>query len=140
MSSLARLGLQSCRRSLLQAMTKRPGARLESTVNKMKPEVEYTPPKKTWISYGFSRYSEEIDRHAMHMTFFCSVTLCVVGGAYLMMYGPDNSYRDWSQREAYLVLRRREEQGLEPISRDFIDPARIKLPTDEELGDTEIII
>lgn len=47
---------------------------------------------------------------------------------------------EWSQREAYIVLREREEAGLEPIAPDYIDPTTIDLPSDEELGNTEIII
>ena len=50
------------------------------------------------------------------------------------------SRRHWSGREAYLVLAEREAANMELISRDYIDPAKIELPTDEELGDTRIQI
>lgn len=63
----------------------------------------------------------------------------VIGGA-IWGYAPDPLLRDWAQREAFLTLRRREAAGLEPISRDYVDPASITLPSDEELGDTNIII
>uniref|UniRef100_A0A182FDE3 NADH dehydrogenase [ubiquinone] 1 beta subcomplex subunit 11, mitochondrial n=2 Tax=Anopheles albimanus TaxID=7167 RepID=A0A182FDE3_ANOAL len=95
---------------------------------------------KNWVSYGFDRHDEAEDRSATHASFFFAVTLCLVlGGAY-WSYLPDPQLQDWSQREAYLELRRREAAGLDPISKDFIDPAQIVLPSDEELGNTEIII
>jgi NADH dehydrogenase (ubiquinone) 1 beta subcomplex subunit 11 len=76
----------------------------------------------------------------MKASFFFSVTLCLVWGSFVYFYQPDNLLRDWSQREAFLELRRREAAGLEPIDANYIDPAKIVLPSDEELGDTEIII
>lgn len=48
--------------------------------------------------------------------------------------------REWAQREAYLELARREAAGLPLVDPNLIDPSKIELPTDEELGDTEIII
>ncbi|XP_055630859.1 NADH dehydrogenase [ubiquinone] 1 beta subcomplex subunit 11, mitochondrial [Toxorhynchites rutilus septentrionalis] len=99
-----------------------------------------TASKKNWVSYGFDYRDETTDRNAMHATFFFSVTFCLVIGGFYWAYLPDPQMRDWAQREAYLELRRREAAGLEPISKDFIDPALIVLPTDEELGDTEIVI
>lgn len=47
---------------------------------------------------------------------------------------------EWAQREAFIVLRDREAAGLEPIAADYIDPSLVELPSDEELGDTDIII
>lgn len=76
----------------------------------------------------------------MHSAFFFSVTLCIVFGGFVFTYYPDVMLRDWAQREAYLELRRREAQGLPRIDRNLIDPSKIVLPSDEELGDTEIII
>uniref|UniRef100_A0A7R9JS95 NADH dehydrogenase [ubiquinone] 1 beta subcomplex subunit 11, mitochondrial n=1 Tax=Timema genevievae TaxID=629358 RepID=A0A7R9JS95_TIMGE len=60
--------------------------------------------------------------------------------SFIFAYVPDFQLRDWAQREAFLELRRREQLGLPPIDRNLIDPEKIILPTDEELGDTEIII
>lgn len=96
--------------------------------------------KKNWVSYGFDFKKEEDDRNAMHSAFFFSVTLCIVFGGFVFTYYPDVMLRDWAQREAYLELRRREAQGLPRIDRNLIDPSKIVLPSDEELGDTEIII
>ena len=47
---------------------------------------------------------------------------------------------DWVAREARLELHRREKLGLPLVDKNYIDPAKIELPSDEELGDTEIII
>lgn len=76
----------------------------------------------------------------MKSSFFFSITLCIVWGTLIWAYLPDIHLRDWSQREAYLELRRRESAGLDPISRDYVDADKMVLPADEELGDMEIII
>lgn len=47
---------------------------------------------------------------------------------------------DWSVREAFLQVHRREKLGLPVIDKNLVDPSLIELPSDEELGDTEIII
>uniref|UniRef100_A0A7R8ZA88 NADH dehydrogenase [ubiquinone] 1 beta subcomplex subunit 11, mitochondrial n=3 Tax=Timema TaxID=61471 RepID=A0A7R8ZA88_TIMDO len=99
-----------------------------------------TAVKKNWMSYGFDFDNEQDDRNAMHATFFFSVTCCLVFGSFIFAYVPDFQLRDWAQREAFLELRRREHLGLPPIDKNLIDPEKIVLPTDEELGDTEIII
>jgi len=80
------------------------------------------------------------DRTHTHGAFFCLFTVCMVGGAYYLYYCPHTGLADWAQREAYIVLREREEAGLPPISKELVPLDRIVLPTDEELGDTEIII
>ena len=47
---------------------------------------------------------------------------------------------DWCYREAYLLLREREAKGVVPVDRNLVDPAKIQLPSEEELGDHPIII
>lgn len=101
---------------------------------------ETQPVKKKWVSYGFSEEDEAEDRHALHQTMFVIVTVCIVLGSTVMAYLPDVKGTDWAQREAYLQLRYREEHGLPLIDPNVVDPSKIKLPSDEELGDTEIII
>ena len=96
--------------------------------------------KRKWTSYGFSETDEAEDRHARHQTMFVCVTIVFVLGCTVMAYLPDVRNRDWAQREAYLQLRYREEHGLPLIDPNLIDPSKIILPSDEELGDTEIII
>lgn len=110
-------------------------ATVESVKSESKNEVQ-----KSWVSYGYNYKSKEEDSNAMHSTMFVSVTLCIVVGAIYWSYLPDHNLRDWAHREAYLELRRREKNGLLPIDPNFIDPAKIVLPSDEELGDTEIIV
>lgn len=55
-------------------------------------------------------------------------------------YYPDMSLRDWAQREAFLELKRRESAGKPLVDPNYVDPANIVLPSDEELGNTPIII
>ena len=47
---------------------------------------------------------------------------------------------DWCHREAYLELSRREKAGEPLINPDYVPIDKIKLPSEEELGDTEIVI
>ncbi|CAL1688135.1 unnamed protein product [Lasius platythorax] len=101
---------------------------------------EKTLVKRKWVSYGFSETDEAEDRHTLHVTMFIVVTIVFVLGCTVMAYLPDVRGRDWAQREAYLQLRYREEHGLPLIDPNLIDPSKITLPSDEELGDTEIII
>lgn len=110
-------------------------AEVTKATNKVKAVEE-----KNWISYGFSESSKKDDRTAMHSIFFASVTLCLTGGVFVFLYYPDFHLQDWAVREAFLELKRREDNGLPLIDPNFIDPAKIPLPSDEELGNTEIII
>lgn len=57
-----------------------------------------------------------------------------------MTYYPDVRMRDWTQREAYIELARREAAGLPAIDPDLLPRESINLPSEEELGDFEIII
>lgn len=96
--------------------------------------------KPTWVSYGFDYEDKKTDRHFMHQTTFVLVSICLVCGGLILGYAPDPLLRDWAKREAYLRLRYREENGLPLIDRNLVDPSKFSLPTDEELGFTEIII
>lgn len=110
-------------------------ATVETVKSESKPEAQ-----KNWVSYGFEFKNKEADSKAMHSITFASVTLCLIVGGFYILYSPDYNLKDWAQREAYLELRRREENGLLPIDPNLVDPAKIQLPSDEELEDTEIII
>ncbi|XP_063695979.1 NADH dehydrogenase [ubiquinone] 1 beta subcomplex subunit 11, mitochondrial [Culicoides brevitarsis] len=103
---------------------------------------DFANPSKTknWVSFGFDTKDQEFDKNTMHASFFFSVTLCLVFGAFVWAYAPDPLLRDWAQREAFLELRRREAAGLEPVSPDYVDVSKIHLPSDEELGAMDIII
>lgn len=102
--------------------------------------IEAVKKSKNWVSYGFSRTDKEEDRQHVRGVFFMSVSVAICGTIFIWSYLPDRQYIEWSQREAFIVLREREAAGLEPIAADYIDPKLIELPSDEELGDTEIII
>lgn len=107
----------------------------ESIKSEQKSETQ-----KSWVSYGFDKKSKSADRNVLHSVMFLTITLCFVVGGVNWIYSPDFSLRDWSQREAYLQLYRREKDGLPPIDPNYIDPSKFVLPSDEELEDTEIII
>uniref|UniRef100_A0A1Y1JRF0 NADH dehydrogenase [ubiquinone] 1 beta subcomplex subunit 11, mitochondrial n=1 Tax=Photinus pyralis TaxID=7054 RepID=A0A1Y1JRF0_PHOPY len=93
-----------------------------------------------WISYGFDSKDEKWDRTVMHLSMFGGITLGLVLVAYGFMYAPDVNLKHWAQREAFLELRRREAKGLKPIDPNLVDPSLVILPSDEELGNTEVII
>lgn len=95
---------------------------------------------KHWVSLGYDVNDREKDVTFMHIFYFGIFTYCFVLGGFYIMYAPYRGFRDWSQREAYLEIRRREELGLPYIDRDLIPADKIVLPSDEELGDTKIII
>ncbi|OWR49496.1 NADH dehydrogenase [ubiquinone] 1 beta subcomplex subunit 11, mitochondrial-like [Danaus plexippus] len=96
--------------------------------------------EKNWVSYGFDYDSKEEDTNAHHAAFFFSVSLCLVFGGFCWAYAPDVHMRDWAQREAYIELHRREKAGLPPIDPNYVNPKTVKLPSEDELCDVEIII
>lgn len=103
--------------------------------------IEAVRKSKNWVSYGFSRTDKEEDRQYTRGVYFMGVSVAIIGTIFVWSYLPDRQFLEWSQREAYIVLREREAAGLEPISPDYVDPpSLVELPSDEELGNTEIII
>lgn len=96
--------------------------------------------KNAWVSYGFDNENKENDRQAMHITFFTCISVVLIFGALIIGYAPDPLLKDWAQREAYLQLRYREENGLPLIDPNLIDPSKFTLPSEEEIVDVEIII
>lgn len=113
--------------------------RSDTSVQKVEKDQQYAV-AKPWVSFGFDRDDQQADRQTAHICFFVTVSLCMVFGVLGMGYIPDPLLRDWAQREAYIQLRYREENGLPLIDPNLIDPAKIKLPSEEELGYTEIIV
>uniref|UniRef100_A0A0K8TPL1 NADH dehydrogenase [ubiquinone] 1 beta subcomplex subunit 11, mitochondrial n=1 Tax=Tabanus bromius TaxID=304241 RepID=A0A0K8TPL1_TABBR len=126
-------------RSISTSPKNRETATISQSVTDAKTETA-SGQKKNWVSYGFDYKDEARDRSSMKASFFFSVTLCIVWGTFIWAYLPDTQLRDWAQREGFLELRRREAAGLDLISPNYVDPSQIALPSDEELGDTEIII
>lgn len=47
---------------------------------------------------------------------------------------------DWCYREAHLELARRQAAGEALVNPDYVPVDKIKLPSEEELGDMEIVI
>ncbi|GAB6020223.1 hypothetical protein CHUAL_002944 [Chamberlinius hualienensis] len=148
-------GLNVLRRFLINRPSYVIGKRLISTSSKNKETTEIAKSvlkkkpkviadahefKDDWITYGFSYVNEKFDRWAMHAVAFSSFTILIVGGGFILAYQPDLRGRDWIRREAYIELHRREKLGLPLVDPELVDPSRIELPSDEELGDTDIII
>ncbi|KRZ58792.1 hypothetical protein T02_10770 [Trichinella nativa] len=99
--------------------------------------------RRGWLAYGFHPTDEYTDWKRAHTVFFALIGIAFPGLLFVLWYKPDwPLMRDWAFREAVLELERRERAGLEPISKDLINPEKVKLvlPSDEELGDFEIII
>lgn len=117
-------------------------ASTDKTITETPASELFSTKNKNWVSWGFNTRDKEDDRNTTHATFFFSTTMCIVFASFIWYYQPDFTRQDWAQREAYLVLRRREAAGEDPVCKDYIDPAIMaqQLPSEEELGETEIII
>ncbi|EFN86846.1 NADH dehydrogenase [ubiquinone] 1 beta subcomplex subunit 11, mitochondrial [Harpegnathos saltator] len=141
MAALFRMNcVHGLRRGLALAARKDTTCRRITTTTSRYDKEETQLVKKKWVSYGYSDEDEAEDVHSLHQTMFITVTICFVFGAAVVAYFPDMTQVDWAQREAYLQLRHREEHGLPLIDPNVVDPSKIKLPSDEELGDMDIII
>jgi len=94
-----------------------------------------------WQSKGYDYNDEKLDNE-WHKLFLFSVISVPVLFCLTYCYLPNRNMRDWAIREAYLVLAEREAAGVEPISRDLVDPERIlaHLPSDEELKAAGVVI
>jgi len=99
-----------------------------------------TGKKKYWRTLGFNWHDEKLDQLDFNYVMFVTVTIGVVGIGFLFAYLPEFRLKDWSQREAYIEIARREALGLPYIDPNVVPPEKINLPTEEELGDFEIII
>lgn len=96
--------------------------------------------QKNWISYGFDYIDMREDRYLAHLIFFSFIVVIFGGSGFIFYYYPDTRLDNWSTREAFLELERRKRLGLPLIDKNYVDPAKVVLPTEEELGDTEVII
>jgi len=94
---------------------------------------------KNWVGFGFYPWDRYKDNVAGHIAFFCVAMTCVVP-IWLYNYMPDYQLKNWAHREAYLLLKEREDAGIFPISKNYLDPEKVVLPSDEELGDIDIRI
>jgi len=96
--------------------------------------------EENWISYGYSVVDRDEDEWAHHLIMFATITIAICWGTFFVAYYPDFRDNAWAQREAYLELERRELAGLPLIDANMIDQSKIDLPSEEELGDFDIII
>lgn len=90
-----------------------------------------------WKSYGFDFADPKTDRyHANETVFiFCFSFFLWL---WLWSYAPDYKLTEWARREAFLRTHKREALGLPLIDRNVIDPERVVLPTEEEIGNYKI--
>ncbi|CAF0941525.1 unnamed protein product [Brachionus calyciflorus] len=92
------------------------------------------------IYYGFDANDEAKDKASAHFyTFICFFGFFFVPGV-LLYYYPDYKTNDWCYREAHLELARREKAGLPLVDSDYVPSDKIKLPSEEEIGDMKIIL
>ncbi|XP_054168414.1 NADH dehydrogenase [ubiquinone] 1 beta subcomplex subunit 11, mitochondrial-like [Oppia nitens] len=96
--------------------------------------------QKNWISYGWDIGNMKEDRFLNRWAFFLLVTVITVVMPFIVFHYPDHNLKDWSVREAYLQLDRRERLGLALVDRNLVDPNLLELPSDEQLEDTEIFL
>lgn len=102
--------------------------------------IDAVKKSKHWVSYGFDYEDKDYDRQIMRSTMFFSITIAIVLIGFVLAYIPEPHQKDWALREAFIQLRERELAGLPPIDANIVDPSLVQLPSEEELGDTEIII
>jgi len=95
--------------------------------------------KGGWRGYGFFAHDKLRDTVTGNLAFFMTACMTLIP-VFIYNYMPDYGLHNWAQREAYLLLKEREDAGIFPISKDFIDPEKVNLPSDEELGPIEIRI
>jgi len=95
-----------------------------------------------WRSLGWSSIDPKVDREWNALAFFVMVTIGICVNVFIYSHSPRNFLNDWATREAYLLLREREAAGVEPISKDLVDPEKVlaALPSDEELKEAGVVI
>ena len=101
---------------------------------------DFANPKDHWVYYGFDPVDKKNDRMYTHVVFFIMITGVFYGWSLIIYYQPDLRLDNWATREAYLELERRTRLGGPLVDRDYVPAHLIKLPTEEELGDQEVII
>ena len=92
-----------------------------------------------WRWHGFDPFDKKVDAYEFHVFCFCVAGMFVFP-IFMFRYKRKTPDRDWIRREAFLVLAEREAAGLVPVDVNYVDPAKLELPTDEELDGAEVII
>jgi len=99
--------------------------------------------REDWYWFGYDSHDEYTDWHLHHKTMMVFVFGVFSLIPLLWAYRPDwPDLKEWTQREAFLEMARREKYGLPYISPDLYPPEEVlaQLPSDEELGDYQIVI
>lgn len=110
------------------------------SVYKKVPDFSKPRENKNWVSFGFHPTDESEDKFTMHVAYFSMITIGICVSGFLYYYYPDKNREEWAVREAFIRLYEREQLGLDPIDPNYVDPATINLPPDEELAEEDIII
>lgn len=76
----------------------------------------------------------------MHIVTATLTFMTVVPAVYFNYRRDSWQKKHWSRREAMLCLIEREKAGVPYIDRNYVDPAKLELPTDEELNGAEVMI
>ncbi|RMZ96345.1 NADH dehydrogenase [ubiquinone] 1 beta subcomplex subunit mitochondrial [Brachionus plicatilis] len=92
------------------------------------------------IFYGFDANDEAKDKVVAHFFTFTAFLGFFFVPFLMFYYYPDYKTNDWCYREAYLEISRREKAGLPLVDPDYVPSEQINLPSEEDIGDTEIIL
>jgi len=90
--------------------------------------------------FGFNTTDRDDDWFEHNFRLFFGVCFISYWSFFILFYRPDHKMQDWVCREAWLQLERREREGLPLIDINYIDPKLMILPTEEELGDTQLTL
>ena len=96
---------------------------------------------KEWTPF-LHPFDKEKDEFVRRGAMFCVIVVMFCWMPFIWAYGPDHSLQNWAYREAFLEIERRKKAGQPLISPDLIEADKVvqHLPSEEELGDMEIII
>ncbi|XP_044525942.1 NADH dehydrogenase [ubiquinone] 1 beta subcomplex subunit 11, mitochondrial isoform X2 [Gracilinanus agilis] len=114
------------------------------------PSVEKRPPKSPDVLWQEDPETEDVnlyeknpDYHGfdedpfidlwnMRIVFFLGVSVAIVLGSTFVAYLPDHKMKEWARREAEILVKIRETQGLPLMDSNYFDPKKIILPDDDE--------
>ena len=94
---------------------------------------------QAWYGYGMAPWNKKLDFFDTHYMISLMV-LTLVLPVFIFSYRHDHLKRHWRRREAMLLIIEREKAGIPYVDRNYVDPAKLELPTDEELNGAEVII
>jgi NADH dehydrogenase (ubiquinone) 1 beta subcomplex subunit 11 len=95
---------------------------------------------KNWFGYGWVPFDKKLDKIEMHLATAALTAVTIIPIVYFNYRRDGYAKKHWSRREAMLCLIEREKAGVPYIDRNFVDPAKLELPTDEELNGAEVMI